>query len=337
MEQNITSQGASGTSQETGKAQIPPQKKPEFRTGVIRSDIQFIPPGEHGDYAMIFDPLSEAYYKLSERSCRILQLMDRSYEFSEFLARVNSFGLDCDKAELLELINFLHANNLVAPEYGALNMKVMRHREMKEKTTFHRFMGMYLFFRLPPIHPDGFFTATMPFIRMVAGPLDYTQGAMNNATRENFRSVYTEPMSQGTRCRQLAEYVIFDSPLNMLCDAPTNYLKEEECTRFIASIPTVWDETKALSGKVGEYIVMARQKDAAWYVGGLTNWDARTVDLDLSFIGSGDYQAELFEDGLNADKVGKDYRRQTFRIPINRKLKVLMAPGGGFVIKITKL
>lgn len=123
MEQNITSQGASGTSQETGKAQIPPQKKPEFRTGVIRSDIQFIPPGEHGDYAMIFDPLSEAYYKLSERSCRILQLMDRSYEFSEFLARVNSFGLDCDKAELLELINFLHANNLVAPEYGALNME----------------------------------------------------------------------------------------------------------------------------------------------------------------------------------------------------------------------
>ncbi len=93
--------------------------------------------------------------------------MDRSYEFSEFLARVNSFGLDCDKAELLELINFLHVNNLVAPEYGALNMKVMRHREMKEKTTFHRIMGMYLFFRLPPIHPDGFFTATMPFIRML--------------------------------------------------------------------------------------------------------------------------------------------------------------------------
>ena len=125
MEQNITPQGASGVPQDAGKTQIPQQqKKPEFRTGVIRSDIQFIPPGEHGDYAMIFDPLSEAYYKLSERSCRILQLMDRSYEFSEFLARVNSFGLDCDKAELLELINFLHANNLVAPEYGALNESV---------------------------------------------------------------------------------------------------------------------------------------------------------------------------------------------------------------------
>lgn len=95
---------------------------------------------------------------------------------------------------------------------------------------------------------------------MVAGPLDYTQGAMNNANKENFKSVYSEPMSQGTRCRQLAEYIIFDSPLNMLCDAPTNYLKEEECTKFITSIPTVWDETLSLNGKVSEYLAMARKK-----------------------------------------------------------------------------
>ena len=144
-----------------------PPKKPALRTGVIRSDIQFIPPGGHGDYAMIYDPLSEVYYKLSERSCRILQLMDRSYEFDEFLERVNSFGMDTDKAELLELVNFLHVNNLVVPEYGVLDAKVRRHREMKEKNTFYRIMGMYLFFRLPPIHPDGFFTATMPLVRFV--------------------------------------------------------------------------------------------------------------------------------------------------------------------------
>ena len=144
-----------------------PPKKPVIHTGVIRSDIQFIPPGEHGDYAMIYDPLSEVYYKLSERSCRILQLMDRSYNFDEFLDRVNSFGMDTDKAELLSLVNFLHANNLVVPEYGVLDAKVRRHREMKEKNTFYRIMGMYLFFRLPPIHPDGFFTATMPFVRFV--------------------------------------------------------------------------------------------------------------------------------------------------------------------------
>ncbi len=144
-----------------------PQKKPALHTGVIRSDIQFIPPGEHGDYAMIFDPLSEAYYKLSERSCRILQLMDRNYDFDDFLNRVRSFGIDAEKEEILDLISFLHSNSLIVPEYGAVDMKVRRYREMKEKNTFYRIMGMYLFFRLPPIHPDGFFTATMPFVRFL--------------------------------------------------------------------------------------------------------------------------------------------------------------------------
>ena len=111
------------------------------------------------------------------------------------------------------------------------------------------------------------YDVTVPFIRMVAGPLDYTQGAMNNVIMKNFHAVYTEPMSQGTRCRQLALYTIFDSPINMLCDAPTNYLKEEECTKFIAAIPTVWNQTLPISGKVGEHIVMAREKDGIWYVG----------------------------------------------------------------------
>ena len=180
------------------------------------------------------------------------------------------------------------------------------------------------------------YDVTMPFIRMVAGPLDYTQGAMHNANKKNFKSVYSEPMSQGTRCRQLAEYVIFDSPLNMLCDAPTNYLREEKCTEFIASIPTVWDETRALCGKVGEYLAMARQKDNVWYVGALTNWVARDMELDLSFLGTGVYQAEIFEDGINADRVGKDYKHKVIQIPADRKLKIHMVSGGGFIMKILK-
>ena len=134
------------------------------------------------------------------------------------------------------------------------------------------------------------YDVTAPFIRMVAGPLDYTQGAMNNVIMKNFHAVYTEPMSQGTRCRQLALYTIFDSPINMLCDAPTNYLKEEECTKFIAAIPTVWNQTLPISGKVGEHIVMAREKDGIWYVGGLTDWKERDVEVDLSFLGDGEYQ-----------------------------------------------
>lgn len=180
------------------------------------------------------------------------------------------------------------------------------------------------------------YDVTMPFIRMVAGPLDYTQGAMVNMNKENFKAIYSEPMSQGTRCRQLAGYVIFDSPLNMLCDAPSNYLKEPECTRFIASIPTVWEETKALCGKVGEYLAMARQKDDVWYVGALTNWEARDMELDLSFLGDGEFQAEVFEDGINADRVGKDYKHKTIRIPADKKLKIHLAPGGGYIMKIMK-
>lgn len=180
------------------------------------------------------------------------------------------------------------------------------------------------------------YDVTMPFIRMVAGPLDYTQGAMNNANKENFKAVYSEPMSQGTRCRQLAQYIIFDSPLNMLCDAPTNYLKEEECTKFIAAIPTVWEETKALCGEVGKYLAMARQKNDVWYVGALTNWDSRDMELDLSFLGEGEYKAEIFEDGINADRVGKDYKRRVIPVPADRRLKIHMASGGGHVMRIWK-
>jgi alpha-glucosidase len=180
------------------------------------------------------------------------------------------------------------------------------------------------------------YDVTIPFIRMIAGPMDYTQGAMRNATKGNFRAVYNEAMSQGTRCRQLAEYVIFESPLSMLCDSPSNYRKESECMEFIAYVPTVWDNTISLDGKVGEYIVLARQKGEDWYVGALTNWDARALELNLSFLGEGNFVAEVFKDGINAGKAARDYKKETVSIPVNRKLNISMASGGGFVMKIRK-
>ena len=177
---------------------------------------------------------------------------------------------------------------------------------------------------------------TLPFTRMVAGPMDYTQGAMRNAAKGNYRPVNSEPMSQGTRCRQLATYVIFDSPFNMLCDVPTNYMKEEECTRFIAQVPTVWEETVPLTGEVAKYIALARRSGSDWYVGALTNWDARELTLDLSFLGEGDYQIELFRDGINADRAACDYKKEVLTVPANRKLTVKMAPGGGYAARIYK-
>jgi len=180
------------------------------------------------------------------------------------------------------------------------------------------------------------YDVTIPFIRMVAGPMDYTQGAMRNASKNNYYPVNSEAMSQGTRCRQLAEYIIFESPLNMLCDSPSNYMREKECTEFIASVPTVWDNTISLNGKIAEYVTIARQKNNVWYLGALTNWEQRTLQLDLSFLGEGNFKAEIFKDGINADKIARDYKKETIDIPADRKMNISMAPGGGYVMKIVK-
>ena len=176
----------------------------------------------------------------------------------------------------------------------------------------------------------------IPFIRMVAGPMDYTQGAMVNAQKASYHASNSEPMSQGTRCRQLAMYVVFESPFNMLCDSPTNYEKEPVCTEFIAKIPTVWDETEALDGKVGEYCIIARRAGDVWYVGGMTNWDEREVEIDLSFLGEGNYAATEFVDGPNANKLGRDFLKKSIEVKGGGKLKVKMAQGGGFAMKIEK-
>ena len=173
---------------------------------------------------------------------------------------------------------------------------------------------------------------TIPFIRMVAGPMDYTQGAMKNGNNYNFAALYNEPMSQGTRCRQLAEYVIFESPFNMLCDSPSNYMREDECTRFIASVPTVWDETVVLDGKVGEYLVIARRKDFRWYLGAITNWDERDIEIDLSVLPNfGAKSGHIFRDGINANRAARDYVSETVQV-MGNKIKLHLAKGGGAVV-----
>jgi len=170
----------------------------------------------------------------------------------------------------------------------------------------------------------------------VAGPMDYTQGATRNATKSQYRPDYSSPMSQGTRCRQLAEYAVFFAPLTMLCDSPSAYIAEPECTEFIAGFPTVWDETVALAGKVGEYVAVARRCGDVWYIGALTNWDARTLELDLSFLGEGSWKAEIFADGPNAGKAAHDYVHCTAPVPGSRTLSAPMAPGGGWVARISR-
>ena len=177
----------------------------------------------------------------------------------------------------------------------------------------------------------------MPYIRMMAGPVDYTPGAMRNASKKDFKDIYYNPMSQGTRCHQLAAYIVHDSPLTMLADNPTIYRKEQECTDFIVSIPnTGIDETRILQGKMGEYIVSARRAGTDWYIGGMTNWEPREVILELSFLDSGDYTATIFKDGANAAKQAADYKKEEQVVTSQTRLKLLMAPGGGIAISLKK-
>ena len=177
----------------------------------------------------------------------------------------------------------------------------------------------------------------IPYLRMVAGPMDYTQGAMRNVSKKNYYPCSRRPMSQGTRCRQLAMYAIYFSPFAMLCDSPILYEREAECTKFIAEFPTVWNETVTLDGHIGDYVAMARRSGDTWYVGVMGDWSPRKVELDLSkILGEGNYMAEVFRDGLNADRLGEDYIHETVKVPASRKMVADLAPAGGYVLKITK-
>ena len=178
------------------------------------------------------------------------------------------------------------------------------------------------------------FDVSIPFIRMIAGPMDYTPGAMRNATRQSFRPVYSMPMSQGTRCHQLAMYIVYEAPFEMLSDNPTAYMRERESVDFIASVPTTFDETMALDGKVSEYAAVARKKGNNWYIGAMTNWNAREVIIDLSFLNAGNYEAEIFKDGINADREATDYKKEKIQVSAKDKLTIHLSSGGGWAARI---
>jgi len=184
------------------------------------------------------------------------------------------------------------------------------------------------------------YDVTFPFIRGMAGYVDFTPGGMRNATASEFQPVYHNPLTMGTRCHQLAHYITHESPLTMLADNPTTYMREQECTDFIASLPTVYDEMKILDAKMGEYIVTARRKGNDWYVSAETNWTARDITLNSQFLPAGTYQVTLFQDGRNADKTATDYKVITHTLPISgspqESITIHLAPGGGFAAKLIK-
>jgi len=173
---------------------------------------------------------------------------------------------------------------------------------------------------------------TIPFIRMVAGPMDYTPGAMVNAQKDNFAAVFDRPMSLGTRCHQLSMYVIYESPLQMLADSPSQYLREAACMEFLSVVPTVWESTKVLDAKVGDYILMAREaENGDWYLGAMTDWTARKLTVDFSFLPVGKYEIQIYKDGKNAARYASDYKKEVMTISSGDKRTIELAPGGGWV------
>lgn len=180
-----------------------------------------------------------------------------------------------------------------------------------------------------PLH-----NVTLAFTRMFLGPMDFTPGAMLNATKKDFSPVFDRPMGLGTRCHQLGMYVVFESPLQMLSDSPSNYMREPEMMEFLAPVPSVWDDTKVLDARIAEYALVARRSGKDWYAGAMTNWTGRDLEVDFSFLPAGPFWLEAYQDGANADRIASDYKKTKTQITRDTKLKISLAPGGGWAARI---
>ncbi|HAQ21725.1 MAG TPA: alpha-glucosidase [Prolixibacteraceae bacterium] len=175
----------------------------------------------------------------------------------------------------------------------------------------------------------------LPYIRMFTGPMDYIPATMRNSTKDNFRPLGDYPMGQGTRAHAMALFVILSSPMEMLPDSPSDYYREKECTNFLTKIPVEWDETRLLEGKISKYTVLARRSGESWFVGAITDWTQRSINLSTVFLKPGKYHIEMIEDGINANTRAEDYKRVEKDFSSGEVLKLKLAAGGGWVARIT--
>lgn len=186
--------------------------------------------------------------------------------------------------------------------------------------------------RVTPHHDN-----LLPYIRMVTGPMDYIPYTTHNAQKPNHRPVGEMPMGQGTRAHSIAQFVVFESPMQMLPDSPSDYYRERECTEFVSNIPCEWDDLKVLHGKIGEHTVVARKNGENWYIGAITNWVEKSFDISFDFLDEDKYQMEYIEDGINADTRAIDYVKKVKTISKGERMNIHLAPGGGWVARIIKI
>jgi alpha-glucosidase len=268
-------------------------------------------------------------------------------QFEPALAQFQAWGIKGVKVDFMQrddqpVIDFYHR---VARELGKRKMLVDFHggqrpalmtRTWPNIISTEGVMGMEHLKWSNTSDPEH--NVTLPFTRMFIGPMDYTPGAMLNATRAQFKVVFKQPMSLGTRCHQLAMYVVYESPLQMLADSPTNYLREPETMEYLSTVPTVWDETRVLDARIGDHVVVARRRGPDWFVGAMTDWTPREIEVDLSFLAEGPgvaWTMVAFADGADADKVASRYVRSSRAVTRTTRLKIKLAPGGGWAARIS--
>ena len=270
--------------------------------------------------------------------------LDRQLEPA--LDQFNKWGVDFIMTDFMDrddqkMVNFYHR---VAKACAAHHVMVMYHGAFKpagfsrtwpNAITRESVLGSeYNIWsdKATPVHD-----VTLPFTRMLAGPFDYEPGMLNNATQKGFRMIEGMPMSQGTRCHQLAMFVVYDNPMQIFAGNPSQAWQEPQFTGLMGSIPTTWTETNVLDAKVGQYIVTARQHGSDWYIGGMSNWTPREINIKFDFLEEGaTYKTTICKDGVNADRYAADYTINETIIKKGDTLKLQMAPGGGFLVKLVK-
>jgi len=220
-------------------------------------------------------------------------------------------------------------NHLLVDFHGAFKPAGL-HRAYPNVVTYEAVKGLEYNKWSKEVTPTH--NVTIPFIRMVCGPMDYTLGSLRNFQPENFNPVFQRPGSMGTRCHQLAQFMVYESGIQMFSDSPSAYYREPAIVNFLAKIPVEWDELKVIDAKVGEYIIVARRSGNKWFIGGMTNEQERTLLLDLSFLDTETYQATIMQDGMNANRFAEDYLKINEEVSSDTKLSLNLAPGGGFAI-----
>ena len=242
---------------------------------------------------------------------------------------------DCGMVEFLYKLNALAARYQLVLDYHGMYKPTGMNRTWPNVLSFEGVRGTEYFKWSDPKGYDQItYDVAIPYLRQLAGPMDYTPGGMRNVPAKNYYPSRSLPLVQGTRCRQLAMYILYYSPIAMLCDSPSAYNKEKPCLDFITPIPTVWDQTVAVDGKIGDFAIMARRKGDVWYVAGLTGHSERTFDLEMPWLPAGKYSVELFTDGANAEKIATDYKRKVVPYETGKKLTIKMIAGGGFAARV---